>query len=145
MMFFHPESYVPRTVRVGLSAQALGHHIDFVELDARLEGLEIILEKLFSEGYIGKDFMKRMFSIPRHKYTSEENVRTRGRRNVQNNYLEELDNQVCINLGYLPWYFELSLEDDASVHFENLHKLRTVHHLPGFDLVENSESECIRF
>ena len=96
-MLFHPESFIPRTVRVGVSAQALGQAVDFIEVDARMEGLETAVGKFFTDtGYLSKDFIMNALNIPND--IPDEKERERDRRDVveveDEEKLKNLDNQV---------------------------------------------------
>lgn len=62
---FHPESFIPRTIKLSLHAQILGHSVDVLEVNARMEGLERHVNKIIGDnGYISKEFFKNMFEIP---------------------------------------------------------------------------------
>eukprot|EP00794_Sanderia_malayensis_P009953 gene9953-10973_t len=90
-LLFHPESYIPRTVRFGLDSQALGHSINVVEVNARMEGIEQGVGKIMSNS-----FMKNAFNIPNLK--TEDQAKRRNRRsNLEDefkNKLEDLDDEV---------------------------------------------------
>ena len=64
-MIFHPESFVPRTVQFGLDAQVLGHAVNLIEINARMEGFERIVGRFFGKnGYLSKQFLTCIFDIP---------------------------------------------------------------------------------
>ena len=64
-VIFHPESFVPRTVQFGLDTQVLGHAVNLIEINARMEGFERIVGRFFGKnGYLSKQFLTGMFDIP---------------------------------------------------------------------------------
>ena len=82
---FHPESVIPRTVKLRLNAQILGLAVDVLEVDARMEGLEVYMEKIVGDnGYFSKEFVKQLFSIPENMKSSEN---SRKRRNPEGDSL----------------------------------------------------------
>ncbi len=96
-MLFHTESFIPRTIRLGIHAQALGHAVDFMEIDARMEGLEREMGRFVNEqGFMSKDFFKKAFNIP--NFEADEKVKQRSRRGLDDDQYEaklnSLDNEV---------------------------------------------------
>ena len=65
MNFFHPESFVPRSLSVNLTTHLFGFSVNALEVNARMEGLEQLLGKYLSEdGYFSTSYLKKAFKIP---------------------------------------------------------------------------------
>ena len=95
---FHPESFLPRTINFAISTQILGNSIDVLEVNARMEGLEAHANKVLGEkGYLSKDFMKKIFEIPKN---IGDGVKSRQRRGIGDDsmwaYINQLHELVCI-------------------------------------------------
>ena len=96
---FHPESFLPRTINFAISTQILGNSIDVLEVNARMEGLEVHANKVLGDkGYLSKDFMKKIFEIPR---TIGDSMRSRQKRSIGDDsmwaYISQLHELVCIS------------------------------------------------
>ena len=105
---FHPESFLPRTVKLAIHTQILGHSVDFLEVNARMEGLEIHANNVLGEkGYFSKDFMKKIFAIPKN---IESGAKSRQKRSVRDSsiwaYINELHKLVSVIRMFLCSYVQ---------------------------------------
>ena len=90
MILYHPESFVPRALRLNITTHMLGFSVNAFEMNARLEGLEMLLEKYFGEkGYSSDSYLSKFFKLP------DVELKQRKRRgSVGQSYFEEMDNLV---------------------------------------------------
>lgn len=94
MVLFHPESFVPRTINLNVSTHMFGFSVNPLELNARMEGLEMLLGKYFAgNGYFSGSYLKKIFKIPEEKLT-------RRRRDVdEDNLYKNIDERVNMKLS----------------------------------------------
>ena len=87
-------------MKFSLHSQILGHSVDILDVNARMEGLEMHVNKLLGDkGYFSKEFVKKVFDIPNDIGNGE---KSRERRNVKEDsiwpYINQLHSLVRINL-----------------------------------------------
>ena len=90
MTVFHPESFVPRTLNFNLTTNLFGFSVNAFEINARMEGVEMLLSKYFgSNGYFSDEYAKQLFKIPVETFT-------RSRRSNGDNDFKNIDDKVSV-------------------------------------------------
>ena len=91
-VIYHPESLVPRSAELNVTLDLWGGAIPVVETSTRLEGLEIIWEKLFGDkGYFPDSHISGLIKIEK----SVNEVRKIQKRSIDNTAdLENFDRMV---------------------------------------------------
>ena len=89
MSLFHPESFVPRTINLNLTTHMLGASVNAFEINARMEGLEMLIGKYLGKtGYLSMSYMEKIFKIPKDDLN-------RRKRDVDDNSIyDDIDRQV---------------------------------------------------
>ena len=95
-MFYHPESLLPRSAELNVTLDMWGGAFPVVETSTRLEGLEIIWEKLFGhKGYFPDNHIRGLVRTPEEQENVIKNLEKRSTDNVLD--FESLDNKVRVN------------------------------------------------
>ncbi|XP_065667671.1 uncharacterized protein LOC101240168 isoform X3 [Hydra vulgaris] len=88
MILYHPESFVPRALRLNFTTHMLGFSVNALEINARLDGLESIMQKYFADNDYSDSYFGKAFKLPNME------LKQKKRRDVKSSYFEELDNKV---------------------------------------------------
>ena len=92
-VIYHPESLVPRSAELNVTLDLWGGAIPVVETSTRLEGLEIIWEKLFGhKGYFPDSHISGLMKTPVKSENEAREIQKRSADNVID--LETLDRKV---------------------------------------------------
>ena len=95
-MFYHPESLLPRCAELNVTLDMWGGAFPVVETSTRLEGLEIIWEKLFGhKGYFPDNHIRGLVRTPEEQENAIKKLEKRSTDNVLD--FESLDNKVRVN------------------------------------------------
>ena len=95
-MFYHPESLLPRCAELNVTLDMWGGAFPVVETSTRLEGLEIIWEKLFGhKGYFPDNHIRGLVRTPEEQENVIKNLEKRSTDNILD--FESLDNKVRVN------------------------------------------------
>lgn len=63
--FFHPDSFVPRSLNFNLTTHLFGFSVNAFEVKARMEGVEQLLGKYMqNDGYFSSEYLKKIFKVP---------------------------------------------------------------------------------
>ena len=98
-LIYNPESFVPRSSLVSMSANILDVPVEVFEMAARIEGVESIAEDFFGPyGYFPDDTIMKFFNVNIQK---EDLEKLRSRRSVDQGYestINDIHQKVCIFL-----------------------------------------------
>ena len=86
-LIFSPNSYLPRSAFMNMTATILDVPVNVLEMAARVEGFETLLEDLFGEdGYFPDNSILKLFNIT---FTKDDIVKLRSRRSVKDESIDE--------------------------------------------------------
>ena len=92
-MIYHPESLLPRSAELNVTLDLWGGAFPVLETNTRLEGLEIIWEKLFGhKGYFPDNHLRGLVRTPEEQENVIRNLEKRSTDNLVD--VETLDKKV---------------------------------------------------
>ena len=101
-LIFHPDSFIPRSALINMTANILDIPVNVFEMAARVEGVETLIEDMFGPGgYFPDNSIVKIFD---YTFSKEDKAKLRTKRSynsVQQN-IEQLHEKVSALIYFIP-------------------------------------------